>query len=376
MKKFLIGLFLSNLAFIAASQELRVYFKEECPVTEYKPPRPPQESAAVAALGVSIGEKILTGIISNGVEAVIKAIKPEDKPLSYQSNRNGFFREGEVVSSLNCLVVVVGKFSESQGVAYPFKAPNSPAGTVERLAANIALNEEPGFYLEASLSISPDRTAFTWEPRFVYFGSFLSSKWLAGNSRDIVLTLQLVAPVAGNKIGEVTFLFPSVEKNTEREYKSLGQAISAWSPLPAEPTNSNKRVGKTAIEYMPFTLKANYVEKAKPGEFATVIFSTLESEKENIKNTLAQEIVPSKKAEKEQADSASSRKIILDYAKLRTDYEKDCAKPLQDSLLVDCQFKYLDLREAYGAALKEKNKFYSVEITVPPLSSPPTSSTS
>ncbi len=371
MKRFVLGLLALLLASATAAQELRVFFRDKCPVTEYTPPKPPEESAALAAVGVAIGEKMLTGLINNGVDAVIKSIKPQDKPLSFQSNRDGFFSEGKIEKHLNCLVAVVGKFTDANGVAYPFKAPNAPEGSVRRLASSIPLSESPGFYMEASIAVSPDRTAMAWEPRFVYVGPFLSTNWFAGSTRDIAVTLQFVPPAAASKIGEVTFAFPNVSPGIEREYEALGQATGAWNPVPAEPGDASKRRGKESIDYMPFTLKANYIEKVRPGELASVIFAALDSEKDNLKTALAQEVVPSKKAEEKKASLASARKSVLDYAKLRGDYEKNCSNPLQDSALVECQFQYLDLKDAYSAAVAAKNRFFAVEIDVPALPAAP-----
>jgi hypothetical protein len=355
----------------AHAVEMRTKFLEKCPLTtSVSADLAAPESGLASGLLEAIGGKLL----NSAVDAVLNAIKPEDKSVSYQERNNGFFDGVMIRKEMSCMQVTVGTFlDQDPGATKNYFPWAKDAQNAISLSNSLKLASAPTFYMESQIVLSPDKTAIAWEPRYTQFGDFVGRNPFAGSTRKVVLTVGLEEPGGASALVSQNYTFSRAEPNSVIMGED-GSISTLWNKRPSAADSSVRSIDGKAVVNRPFSLKSVYIETPNLSRFATALFGSFADSKDAIKAAVADSVLPSKRDIAEKSKEDSAREAIEAYAAALSEWPKSCDASTIDSdgKLLGCQLKYLDLGAKRNAAITGANYLPAARtIRVPTLPTAP-----
>jgi hypothetical protein len=334
----------------AASNQVYIAFTNECPVTGQNLMRAREETAALAAFGAAVASKFIGGLVDNGVDALLAALKPHARALSSQTAENGFYFGSRISPSMACLVAVVGQ----RAVGKPAVLPSFP-GQREEARSNVGklfkLEDDPVMYVEAALRVSPDNTAIVWSPQYVLVNRFLINNAFAGSNRDALITVKL-SDVNSNTFGEFSLSLKAITEGYAQDYRNTGSNnLGAWGTVPAFDAASSKSSSGLDRLSTPFTATVSYVETPKPGLLGRLFVGALESQATPLKSALKEVVVQSDRETRSANITNANKKAIDDFVTAFDEYQTNCGKIETQQKLLSCKVSYLNLKTKQSAAI-------------------------
>lgn len=335
----------------ATASELHVIFTSTCPVTTKTPEIPKAEMAILPIIGAAIVTNLAEGLIDNGVNALVKSLKPDALTMVAQKNMNGFYDGKSVYPGIGCMIAIIADrpTSNTDKPVYPFSDKYADKMAGKNLSTLIHFAGAPKFYMESTLQISKDNSAFSWKPVYIYGGEFLKNSMFAGNKRDWALAIQLAQP-GGNKIAEVQYRFVNTIVPIELDEKQLESQAGAWNPMPDQ---DDGRIKSSKGKYQlnrPFTAIGTFVETPKPNQLQTIVVGALDKESKTIADAIKDEVIADRKKGKEEAKKDADLKTISDYGEAWAKYKTDCGDATvynnDQGKKLSCQLAFLSLKTA------------------------------
>lgn len=342
---------LSSIVFVgacgaASAREMRAALVEECPTTNY----PTDAQPSLESVGGTILSGLLGSLAGTLVDAGVKAVKdkvnPGNKDIGAQSLHEGLYvytskNDGDKAGviglspKLGCLVVAVGDFVEAAGtpsseISFPFKSQRDTLVASNLFKTAIGLETSPrlAFYFEATLRVSSDRTALTWQPVRFYVDDYLDDSFFAGRSRGMHIDMRLYKPGIKDAFYTQQFKFGLVRKPVSLGPSELFKANSGtWGLLPAPPERLPERLSptKTGRPFSPFTIDIQLVETPKPYELAQAFATAVEVTKEPLKQGVVGLLDNNAKRKAELTADAPTITAVTNYLEAFTEAKKVCS---------------------------------------------------
>lgn len=327
------------------AREMRTALVEECPTTNF--PKDPQfrtESGGAILSGL-LGSLAGT-LVETGVQAFKRKVNPENEDIGAKALIEGLYvftskedgaTKGEVglAPKLGCLVVAVGDFSETVGApttaaSFPFKTERDSDVASKLLKDAIGTSSFPkrALYFEATLRISADRTALTWQPVRFFVEEYLNDSFFAGRSRGMQINMLLYKPGAEKPFYSQEFPFDSVRKPVNRGPSELYQRDSGtWGLLPASPEKLPVGLTPTTTgrPFSPFTLDIKLVESPKPYKLAQAFAAAVEATQAPLKQEVLGLLDNDAKRRAELASDAPTIEAVSKYLTAFKEAKKACS---------------------------------------------------
>lgn len=153
--------------------------------------------------------------------------------------------------SLGCIVIARGRFrDDSRDPAEGWVKANMGV-----LARAMGMQGNPGFYMEITLEVSLDRTAFRLVPQYLYLGEPMEVSAWRSNARGLSISLSFSNAGADKAFASSILAFPELMPPFEAGTRYLQGYRSNWMPLPA-PSERTIYLTKEETDYQAQIKKA------------------------------------------------------------------------------------------------------------------------
>lgn len=147
------------------------------------------------------------------------------------------FEGMKLTSRHGCVVVAAGTVNRVKPVVLPATANDVFGSGLPFLQEN-QFDGRPSFFMQGQIEIAQDRSAWRWNPTFLWIGKPLAdSSWASGSGRDIVVSLSVHGVSASADEGVIaarSITLRRVENDSSlHNSNGIPGLATGWMPLPA-----------------------------------------------------------------------------------------------------------------------------------------------